>query len=493
MSIRDGISSYFASVNAQAPFLGYLGVAFWSAWILATSSLQDWLSPMAGGSSIFSEAYGQTRLVLIVTLMAVALGGRRVSQWFARPRFLFSVGVLSLAGNAALALSWSLPALPPVLFHGGAALSGFAAGILLVRAGIAYSALSPWRAMLLFMTSQLMAACLYLIVTAAPPAVALGLFCLLIPCGFAGFALIGPADGARAAAPLDGAFALSFARLVAMIFVFRFCSNYVKTLLALSQTAEMVELGVTGNILLKMFVAIVLIGYAFNANKKVDYGRLCYFLFVGTTVVLAVLPLFEDQVPLFYALNGVLSGLAGNIAFLIFAYVCFQANASPLRVYGWGYGAVLLGSLVGYGAGTHLAPPLGEGLAVAPFLAAAYGLILLELLVFPPKQFDRLMAPTATEDAIDRARMRAEGEEGAGGVRARYDRVAEAHGLTEREREVMALLASGHGRRYVADRLSLSMNTIRSHTRNIYGKLDVHSHSELMAVLEDRCDAAGNQ
>lgn len=55
--------------------------------------------------------------------------------------------------------------------------------------------------------------------------------------------------------------------------------------------------------------------------------------------------------------------------------------------------------------------------------------------------------------------------------------------LTPREREVLACLADGDGRRDVAERLFLSANTVRTHLQNLMGKLGVHSTLEAVAVI----------
>lgn len=46
--------------------------------------------------------------------------------------------------------------------------------------------------------------------------------------------------------------------------------------------------------------------------------------------------------------------------------------------------------------------------------------------------------------------------------------------LSEREVEVLALIAEGLTNQEIAERLYLSSNTVKVHTRNIYGKLDAH-------------------
>lgn len=50
--------------------------------------------------------------------------------------------------------------------------------------------------------------------------------------------------------------------------------------------------------------------------------------------------------------------------------------------------------------------------------------------------------------------------------------------LTARELQVLHLLAEGHSYKSCADRLSLSLDTVRFHIRQIYERLHVHSKSE---------------
>ena len=53
--------------------------------------------------------------------------------------------------------------------------------------------------------------------------------------------------------------------------------------------------------------------------------------------------------------------------------------------------------------------------------------------------------------------------------------------LSERELEVLALIAEGLSNRDIAERLYLSLSTVKSHTASIYGKLSVHSRTEAVA------------
>jgi len=53
--------------------------------------------------------------------------------------------------------------------------------------------------------------------------------------------------------------------------------------------------------------------------------------------------------------------------------------------------------------------------------------------------------------------------------------------LSERELEVLQLIAEGLTNREIGDRLFLSLNTVKAHTRNIYGKLGVHSRMQAVS------------
>ncbi|HEX9045736.1 MAG TPA: response regulator transcription factor [Verrucomicrobiae bacterium] len=50
--------------------------------------------------------------------------------------------------------------------------------------------------------------------------------------------------------------------------------------------------------------------------------------------------------------------------------------------------------------------------------------------------------------------------------------------LSRREEEILNLLAKGYRYKEIADALSISFETVRSHLKNIYDKLHVHSRTE---------------
>lgn len=62
---------------------------------------------------------------------------------------------------------------------------------------------------------------------------------------------------------------------------------------------------------------------------------------------------------------------------------------------------------------------------------------------------------------------------------------SEANGLSERQTEVLILIAQGRSAKYVQEELSISLSTAQTHIRNIYRKAGCHSRQELMSEIEN--------
>lgn len=65
----------------------------------------------------------------------------------------------------------------------------------------------------------------------------------------------------------------------------------------------------------------------------------------------------------------------------------------------------------------------------------------------------------------------------------KLDMVAQDHGLTVREREVLKLLYSGMTNPQIAGELYISVNTVKKHVKNIYEKMDVKSRLEIIHMV----------
>lgn len=92
------------------------------------------------------------------------------------------------------------------------------------------------------------------------------------------------------------------------------------------------------------------------------------------------------------------------------------------------------------------------------------------------------LSPTAAENLPD--------ENGGSGAQNPFretpaERIAREYRLTNREEEVLQLLAQGMTARAISEELVISPGTAKSHLRNIYAKLGVHTQSELILLVHE--------
>jgi DNA-binding CsgD family transcriptional regulator len=66
---------------------------------------------------------------------------------------------------------------------------------------------------------------------------------------------------------------------------------------------------------------------------------------------------------------------------------------------------------------------------------------------------------------------------------ARAGEVVQLQSLTKRERAVLVLLGRGLEFKDIADRLSISEHTVRTHLQNLYRKLNVHSRLDIVRLV----------
>lgn len=62
--------------------------------------------------------------------------------------------------------------------------------------------------------------------------------------------------------------------------------------------------------------------------------------------------------------------------------------------------------------------------------------------------------------------------------------IGKAHGLTERENEIFLCMARGRNVGFIQEHFVISRNTVKTHVKRIYKKLDVHSQQELIDLAE---------
>lgn len=141
--------------------------------------------------------------------------------------------------------------------------------------------------------------------------------------------------------------------------------------------------------------------------------------------------------------------------------------------------AVPAGILVGWAAGMTALATAGLG-SIALHATTAVVIAALALCA----------AAIDADERPEPAAARADSPDGGGDDRgartlvASYDAAAARAGLSKREAEVLALLVQGASNKEIAEQLVVSINTVKTHARNIYAKFDVHAKSDLAHAVE---------
>lgn len=213
-----------------------------------------------------------------------------------------------------------------------------------------------------------------------------------------------------------------------------------------------------------------------------------------------------------------ISSVLGNATFtgleiimiIYFIRLANRTGKTPTLLLGLGECAAYTGVFIGYYGGTYLEGVIASG-TLDPKTASLVlvGAFICSTLLVPRRDIawsNGAPAAPQREDADDHAHRaspagalscRADSDardEGPTGERAqetresfddRCARIARQHALSAREAEIFGLLAQGRSQPYIRDMLYLSKNTVSTHTRHIYRKLDVHSKQELLDLLEE--------
>lgn len=165
------------------------------------------------------------------------------------------------------------------------------------------------------------------------------------------------------------------------------------------------------------------------------------------------------------------------IMWTICAYLIVQHRANKTRMFAWTGFVLIVGQLTGF----LVSFPLSSIVASQAVLCiiAIFALLFSGLLIATNESMWAEWGgarPTEEEAAI-------------GPFRQACQDLAREAGLTDREAQLLVLFAHGRNIDFICNELYISKNTAKTHSRNIYRKLDVHSQQELINAVERKIDS----
>lgn len=175
---------------------------------------------------------------------------------------------------------------------------------------------------------------------------------------------------------------------------------------------------------------------------------------------------------------------AGNTLFDMVAWVALIAIATrnergAVAAFAWGRGLTGLGTIVGAALGVLANGLLGSDSYGVALMSGLLILVFVGYALIGLKNFS-FSATVAGVTPVDEAVASTPEQDFEGRCRV----VAERFGLSPRELEVFMMLARGRDRAYIQEQLVVSRNTVKAHVKHVYAKLDIHTHQELIDLVE---------
>lgn len=233
------------------------------------------------------------------------------------------------------------------------------------------------------------------------------------------------------------------------------------------------------------FDAATFIGSAFGIvmalcfilfTMRIDFASLFRWLTPLLVLALALFP-WQEIAPNFVS-NAITSVADTSMQAITYLYVISLAKRRKLPValgVGVTQGAVQLGVLAGNLAGEQA----GELVSTGSLNVFVPVLALICLLSFAVLLVPQRSARPSTDVSAEAERPEATR------IEQLCERLAQERGLSARETEILGYLAKGRSQPYIREELMLSKNTVATHVKHLYQKLDVHSRQELLDLFEE--------
>lgn len=448
-----------------------LGIGFYQAWVLVAVMSETLFLNV----DFFFAYTGIIRcyfsLSLALCMLLYILVSQKVDILGKKHRLFLGMAVASSVGTLLIACPFAQGMAAFAVMFAGISLCGLGNAAIVMGWGFLWSKMDADRMGLHIVVGNAFAGCLYLLIVLLPSFAAVSVAALLPLCSV-GMLLLCKDEPPRTQQPplkqSKGALGKALAAIATIPLVFGVAR-------ALSAPSEAIAGSVQYKMVLGMTVfAFVLVAVTAFAPKQQLAIRL-YRLVVPFMVIGFAALVFVPQEFIWVPYAAIMCGFYSfeGLVWLLQPEYALQTKRSTLYVFGWGrclfhfFG--FLGALVGFwciGAG------LVQGMA-ANVLCFVMILILLVLsyYVFTEHDLRNFVAAPVRESAL-------------GPKNDACGQLALLHGLSERESEVLELLAKGRSVPYIAEALVISKGTVKTHVRHIYEKIGVHDKQELINLVD---------
>lgn len=475
------------AIDKQAPFLAYFSLGLIIAW----NSFLFAGIPDGGSWATFKphETYLYAHQVLsALTMGAVSFVGRMRAAFFSG-RGLLAAAICACAGSLPIALCFfggtAEPfsfLLEPTLLLVCGGVSGFGAGMLFLRSLCLLGQLPPRRSLVMFAIAGLIAAAIYFTIIGTPHELQPWLF-LGLPSLIALTLSLKSAIAERY--PLDRKRNKGLSRFFLSILLCSAAFGFLRASAMVDITGTEDVLSRSWGQIFSIAAMTVLIAMVLLTNDGSKNIASFYSLILGILLVLiASVTVAPTRSSVALGLETGAYSCFTLVVWAMLAYIVYQAQANGLVVLAFGSIALTVGGVTGMFL-SSVRSLLPNNVAYFDAIVIAFGILTLVgiFYAFSGAGINKVLLP------IEEGRLNQDTlgpvEKTPGRWTEQCREIAKNHHLTDRETEIFIELARGNTAQSVADKLVLSVYTVRSHTRTIYTKLDVHSRTDLARFVAE--------
>lgn len=356
--------------------------------------------------------------------------------------------------------------------------SGVGLGFFYFAWGDEYSRLSPTKAAFEALASFLTAALIFPLMIILPSGVAIALtMALPLISGYLAFGKLGIWKTRSLLEPIRVKGSGFMIKAMLSVGIIGFVEALMRTLFIEINPAVDFEL-YPWVFLIATLISALIVGVTVVSGKHPDYGFAYRIILFALAFIFLLLPIIERGS--FMADVLTLTGYCtvSLLVWVVLARIAGSYHLSPIVVFGFGWGLMVAGILCGTFAGTlfkeyfELTSQFLYGVA----LCSVCALLFANLFLINERSIIRL---TNDEENDER---------GPRPFKDRCEEVALRYKLTEKETEIMILIAKGRSSPRICEQLDISQGTVNTHLTHLYKKMGIHDKQELIDVLEGRCE-----
>lgn len=438
----------------------FMGLGVYRAWIEVA---------FVGSFVSYPQQYGSRSLfdvACVVVLFALALLSRRVSPLYGRRRLAWGAGCLMALASGLGFLAIACPELAASLGLPASIVGGAGLAVVILLWSELYGCLSPVRIALYYALSQLVGAAVIWTLrgfalpwlaawTCALPFISLAML-------FSAFKAL-PAE--RRPRPIAGARFSFPVKPVVLVCLYAFAFG-------LQEANTYAFTGPHSGFGLMVTAASVVVGIAV-LSRRIDFGTL-YSVWLPALMMVSLVLSLVGAIGAFWTsfFMSVSYGAAELFIMTMVGSLCHRYGVSAVWIFGIERGVRMLAMMAG-----RCFEPLAHGWPVAGIVVAA--VVVGTCIIFSERGTSASWGIVLYEEGDDlyrTARLNALGR--------RCAELGRAHGLTEREQEVLFLLAQRKSAGDIERELCVAHGTAKAHIRHVYRKLDIHAREELFALVD---------